>query len=366
MEESSFDKKGFVFFLKFATFLFFFVFASKYGWLFIVDEIHFSKDSQTQEIRQIASIVALKQSDKPRQEALIPVLSPKKLSLGFVGDIMLDRGVKESIDKNGNGSYIFAFEKLKDYLKNFDILFGNLEGPISNGGIKSGSVYSFRMEPQSAQALKEAGFDVLSVANNHMGDWGKIAIKDTLQNLKDAEIVYSGGGNSEKEAYEAKMIEIDETKIAYLSFSQFGKGYLEAREGLAGIAVISDDKIKSSIEKAEAENDIVVVSFHFGDEYKKEPNDYQKAVARGAIDYGADLVVGHHAHVVGPIEKYKERYIAYGLGNFVFDQPFSTDTMEGMVLEATVEDKKITAVSADKIVINKYYQPELVAGSFYE
>ena len=190
-------------------------------------------------------------------------------------------------------------------------------------------------------------------------------MEDTFQNLKNAGIIFSGGGNNKEEAYEVKTILKDDTKIAYLSFSEFGKGYLEATDSFAGIAVISDEKLKSGIEKAKNENDIVIVSFHFGEEYKKEPNNDQKRIARKAIDYGADLIIGHHPHVVETIEKYKDKYIAYSLGNFVFDQHFSKETMEGLALKVTMEDKKITNVSSDKIVINKYYQPEL-AGDLSE
>lgn len=360
MEESHFDKKGFVFFLKFTALIFILFFAAKYGPRITESDLIIATNGESQKERQAAALVALKQFDdiESTDSSL-----PKKISLGFVGDIMLDRGTKTNIEKHRSGNYIFAFEKMKGYLKNFDILFGNLEGPISDKGTLAGSIYSFRMEPRSAKSLKEAGFDILSVANNHMGDWGKVAMKDTFQNLKDAGIIYSGGGDNKEEAYEAKNISAGDTKIAYLSFSEFGKGYLEAGESAPGIAIISDEKLKVGIEKAKAENDIVIVSFHFGDEYKKEPNDYQKTIARKAIDYGADLVVGHHPHVAEPIEKYKDRYIAYSLGNFVFDQYFSKETMEGLVLKATVENKKITEVSSDKTVINEYFQPELVAES---
>jgi len=263
------------------------------------------------------------------------------------------------VERYGGGNYIFPFEKIKNHLKNFDILFGNLEGPISDKGILSGSIYSFRMEPRSAKSLKEAGFDILSVANNHMGDWGRVAMKDTFQNLENANILYSGGGLNEEEAYSPQTILASGVKIAYLSFSEFGKGYLEATRNSPGIAIILDEKIKSGIEKAKIENDIVIASFHFGDEYEKEPNNYQKITARKAVDYGADLVVGHHPHVAGQTEKYKDGYIVYSLGNFVFDQYFSEETMRGMLLAVTIEDKKITNISSDKILINKYYQPEL-------
>ena len=359
MNQSEFDKKGLLFFLKFGALIAILIFTSKYGTKFSTGELRIVRNDQPKE-RQMASLIALKHLAETKEETKREVLAPKKISLGFVGDIMLDRGIKSSVAKYGNGDYIFAFEKIKDYLNSFDILFGNLEGPISDGGTKTGSIYSFRMNPKSAVALQEAGFDILSVANNHIGDWSKTAMKDTFENLKNAGIEYSGGGDNKKEAYEIKIILKNDTKIAYLSFSQFGKGYLEAGDDTAGIAIISDEKLKSGIEKAKAENDIVIVSFHFGDEYKKEPNTYQKTFAHKAIDYGADLVIGHHPHVVEPIEVYKDKYIAYSLGNFVFDQHFSKETMEGLVLKATVENKNITEVSSDRVVINKYYQPELV------
>lgn len=362
MNEYNFDKKGFTFFLKFAFFVFILIFAGKHGTQFFVGDSNAVNKERPQNIEQTASLIALKQLSAVKEnEPEIPL--PQKLTLGFVGDIMLDRGVKSSVMKYGNGDYDYAFEKIKDYLNDFDVLFGNLEGPISDKGTNVGSKYSFRMNPTSAQSLKNGGFDILSVANNHMGDWSRVAMKDTFENLEDVGIIYSGGGKNKEEAYGVKTIEKDGVKIAYLSFSQFGKGYLEAGEDTAGIAIISDEKLKSGIEKAKAENDIVIVSFHFGDEYKKEPNTYQKSIAHKAIDYGADLVVGHHPHVVETIEEYKDGYIAYSLGNFVFDQHFSKETMEGIVLRATVKDKKITEISSDKIVINKYYQPELAIES---
>lgn len=360
MNESNFDKKGFIFFLKFTAFVFVLFFFAKYGPLLTESNFIIVANEESQKIKQATAVIALKQFGETEQASSMI----KKISLGFVGDIMLDRGIRTSVAKYGNGDYIYAFEKIKKYLNDFDILFGNLEGPISDKGVKTGSIYSFRMDPKSAKALKEAGFDILSVANNHIGDWSKTAIKDTFKNLKDAGIIYSGGGDDKKEAYEIKTILKNNTKIAYLSFSQFGKGYLEAGENVAGIAIISDEKLKSGIEKAKIENDIIIVSFHFGDEYKKEPNAYQKTFAHKAIDYGADLVVGHHPHVIQPIEKYKDKYIAYSLGNFVFDQHFSKETMEGSALKVIVENKKITDVSSDKIIINKHYQPELETKSF--
>lgn len=360
MKGFMFDKNGFLFFLKFVILVLALFLVGKYG--FSLRETEPVIITNTKNEEQSLSVIDPKQLENIKTGDSLS----EKLTLGFVGDIMLDRGVKSSVMKNGNGDYIFMFEKIKDYLNSFDILFGNLEGPISDGGINAGSIYSFRMDPLSAKSLKEAGFDVLSIANNHIGDWGKTAIKDTIQNLENVGIAYVGGGNNKEEAYQLKIIETNKAKISFLAFSQFGKGYLEAGNNIAGIAIISDEKLKFTIEKAKSESDIVIVSFHFGDEYREEPNDYQKTISHKAVDYGADLVIGHHPHVVERIEKYKDRYIAYSLGNFVFDQYFSKETMEGMALKVMVENKKITEAIADKIILNKYYQPELATNSLDE
>ena len=196
MEESNFDKRGFFFFLKFTTLVFILIFAGKYGPRLAESNFIIVTNDEPQKEKQVASLIALKQFDETKSADPIP----KKIHLGFVGDIMLDRGVKNNTNGRRSGNYIFPFEKMKDYLKSFDILFGNLEGPISDNGASEGTIYSFRMEPRSANSLKEAGFDILSVANNHMGDWGKIAMKDTFQNLKSVGVIYSGGGENKEEA----------------------------------------------------------------------------------------------------------------------------------------------------------------------
>ena len=105
----------------------------------------------------------------------------------------------------------------------------------------------------------------------------------------------------------------------------------------------------------------MVASFHFGEEYRDLPDSYQKAIARFAIDAGADLVIGHHPHVVQPVESYRNGYIVYSLGNFVFDQDFSPETMEGMLLEVEIMDKQIVGITPREIKINPRFQPELVS-----
>lgn len=282
-----------------------------------------------------------------------------EIKLGFTGDIMLNRGVEKFINSYGNGDYNFPFLNVHEKLQKYDLLFGNLEGPISNKGENVGSIYSFRMNPKAAEAIKYAGFDAVSVANNHIGDWGIKALSDTLTRLKNSGIIYVGGGFNKKEAYSPKIIEIKGMKIAFLGFSEFGKNYLEAYEDTPGIAFAYEEEIAKNIYKARKSADIVIATFHFGTEYQKKPNDYQIKLSKIAADAGADLIIGHHPHVIQPVEKYNNSYIAYSLGNFVFDQNFSKDTMEGLLFEVEIDPKtkKISNTNQIKVKINSKFQP---------
>ena len=280
-------------------------------------------------------------------------------TLFFVGDIMLNRGIKSVVETYGGGNFEFPFFKIADYLKTADILFGNLEGPISDKGKNVGSIYSFRAIPEVLKGLKFAGFDILSVANNHIFDYGREAMEDTLIRLKEAQIEYIGAGFSGKEALSPKIIELKGTKIAFLAFTNLGEKSWEAKENSSGIAWLSKENLEYSTREAKKEADIVIVSMHFGQEYKNQPDSEQKYFAHIAIDYGADLVVGHHPHLVQPIEKYASGNIAYSLGNFVFDQNFSEETMKGLLLEVIVVSGKIKEVIPREIKINNLFQPEL-------
>jgi len=280
-------------------------------------------------------------------------------TLMFVGDVMMARGVEYKIQKYGQGDFKFPFFKIQSFLTGADLLFGNLEGPISNRGVKVGSIYSFRMNPMAIEGLKYAGFDVLSLANNHAFDYSRIAIEDTLKILKDNGIDYVGAGFNKKEAYTPLIKTIKETKIAFLAFTNLGTRNWEAGENQTGIAWLDESNLIKSIGEARQKADIVIISFHMGEEYKTEADETQKYWAHLAIDNGADLVIGHHPHVIQEIERYKDKYIAYSLGNFVFDQDFSQEVKEGLILKVIIRNKKIFKAEPIKIKINNYFQPEL-------
>jgi len=283
----------------------------------------------------------------------------KPATLIFVGDIMLDRGVEWAINKHGKGDFKFPFLKVAEELNKADILVGNLESVISDKGQKVGSIYSFRAEPEAMGGLIFAGFDIVSVANNHVFDYSRAAMEDSFKRLKTAGIDYIGGGFNEKEAHSPVIKNIDGIKIAFLAYSNLGSKYWISDKTQSGISNLTKENIEEDIRNAKKRSDLAVISFHFGDEYQTKSNSNQQFWAHSAIDSGADLVIGHHPHVVQEIERYKGKYIAYSLGNFVFDQGFSKETMQGLLLKVIVENGKIKEAIPVKIQINQFFQPRL-------
>ncbi len=280
----------------------------------------------------------------------------KEKTLLFVGDIMLDRGVELKVKREGEGDFKFVFSKIADELRKADLLFGNLESVISDKGKNVGSKYSFRADPAAIEALEYAGFDIVSLAHNHALDYTSKALEDCLLRLKEKDIDYVGAGINEKEAFSPKIRKINDLNIGFLAFTDLGPKGWRAREDSAGIAWTEEAPLKV-IKEAKEKADLLVVSFHSGGEYILEPEESKKDLFQNIIEAGADLVIGHHPHVVQPVEKHREGWIAYSLGNFVFDQSFLEETMKGLLLEVIVKNKKIKEVNSKEILISESFQP---------
>lgn len=320
------------------------------------------------ENRRIVVITLGSQSRKADAETLLDyvkkmlvfkpgVLGAKPLTLAFVGDVMLDRGVKKSVEKNAGGDYNWLFQEVGELAKS-DLLFGNLEGPLSDQGADLGNLYSFRMEPKALLALKAAGFDALSVANNHAGDWGLAAFQDSVYRLTRAGILVTGAAN-EAGKFPAQTLILGGQRIGFLAASDVGPAWLAPGKNQSGLVLASDSAWPAAISEAAAATDLLIVSYHFGDEYQTEPNARQKELARLAIDRGAQLVIGHHPHVVQPVERYRDGLIAYSLGNFIFDQYFSPETMTGRALVVKWSEGKITGWSERAVALDARFQPSL-------
>lgn len=283
-------------------------------------------------------------------------LHSQTVSLAFIGDMMFDRGVRNSVTRNFNNDYNELFTFLPQ-LTRADIAFGNLEGPISNRGKNVGSKYSFRFDPVIAPVLKKSGIDIVSFANNHVGDWGQEAFNDTLTHLSEVSLLYTGAGKNKQEASQVTIIESKGVKIGFLGFTDVGPHWMEAQENTPGILLASDPERLNYISQAKTKVDILITSYHWGDEYVPH-NERQEMLAQSSIDAGADIIIGHHPHVIQAIEEYNGGLIAYSLGNAIFDQHFSQETMEGMLLEILVNKDGIVSHTNSTFPISKQFQPQ--------
>jgi poly-gamma-glutamate capsule biosynthesis protein CapA/YwtB (metallophosphatase superfamily) len=280
-------------------------------------------------------------------------------TLLFAGDVMLDRGVKHMVKKHGE-DYTFPFLNIKETLEKADLLFCNLESMISDKGRNVGSIYSFRAPVEALEGLLFAGFDIVTLANNHTFDYTREAFEDTMRRLKEANIAYTGAGFNKEKAHSPAVVTLGEDmKIGFLGYTEFLFPSAYATEERSGITSFSEEKMKEDIESAKEIVDFLVVTFHFGDEYQKTPNKKQESWSKLAVDYGADLIIGHHPHVTQPVENYNGKYIAYSLGNFIFDQYFSEETMSGFLLEIKIKEKEVIEAKKIHYKLNEFYQPEV-------
>ncbi len=294
------------------------------------------------ELSAIKSILAVEEKSEP-------------ITVAFVGDIMLDRGVKSSVVKNFGGDYGALFANVPE-LRSADIAFANLEGPVSDTGKNVGSKYSFRMDPNVLPMLREAGFDVFSFANNHVGDWSKSAFDQTLELLRAQGILFAGAGKNYQEAITPQIITVHDTKIGFLAFSDVGPNWMAATSEQSGILLATDKQLPEIISAAKAQTDYLFVSFHWGVEYDPATT-RQKTLARQTIDAGADGVIGHHPHVIQANETYNGKPIFYSLGNFIFDQYFSPETMRGMLALVTISPEGEISSELFTTTLSKQYQP---------
>ena len=286
-------------------------------------------------------------------------LNESIVTMMVVGDVMLSRDVDTKIQKYQD--YTYPFLKTADLLKSADITFGNLESPITPGRKINTNEMVFRADPEVVEGLNLAGFDVLTLANNHSLNFGKEGLNDTFGYLKDAGIEYIGAGESVSEAYLPTIREAGYITFAFLGYSYAGKT-LDSYESLEynpTVAFMDTEKMIVDVEQATNLADYVIVSMHDGYEYQFTPNQHQKDFAHAAIDAGAALVVGHHPHVVQTMEQYNNGFILYSLGNFVFDQMWSQETREGIIAEIAFSKRGIEGFEFFPIIIEDYSQPRL-------
>lgn len=288
----------------------------------------------------------------------LTIKRPAEATLLFGGDVMLSREIGNIMHRKND--YTYFWKDIRDLFADSDVAFVNFENPVSDVGENVGSIYSFRADPKTLEGLQYAGIDVVSFANNHVWDWGRLAFLDSLERLTGIGIEYVGAGKNFEQSHTAKIIERNGIKVAYLGYTNLLPYSLRRIDSTPSVAGIDMEQIAVDIANVKKGGvDIVVTSFHWGEEYETKHNQYQEEIAHAAIDAGANLVIGHHPHVTQEIEQYKDGIIVYSLGNLIFDQNFSPDTSHGLVLRIVVDKTGVKSAEKIKVDFESTYVPKV-------
>lgn len=245
------------------------------------------------------------------------------IHLTAVGDLMLSRRLGDAIVQ---GRLDYPFANVAPHLQRADITIGNVESAVGSGGVPVDKSYPFLAPPETAVVLAQAGFDVVSLANNHGMDYGPNTLTETLSLFAAEQIGVVGAGINATQARAPFVVEAHGMTVAIFGYvhvpvegSGFNTQRWTATEREPGLAWADPELIMRDVTAVANSVDLIVVMLHSGYEYAPQPSPPQVAAAHAAIDAGADLVIGHHAHILQGVEFYKDGVIAYGLGNFAFD-----------------------------------------------
>jgi poly-gamma-glutamate synthesis protein (capsule biosynthesis protein) len=257
-----------------------------------------------------------------------------------------------------SNDFKLPFRSMRGELAAADVTFGNLEGPFCPKAPFTESGITFRVNPKGIDGLEWAGFDVLSVANNHFSDGGAECMEFTRTELKKSNIEAVGAGMSFEEAHRAAIIERKGIRLAFQAYSYAARNDRpgDKKPVIAGRNI---EHARKDIATALKSADVVLVSLHDGAEYTSRIAAETRAFCRAVIDAGATAVLGHHPHVPQEIEQYGEGWIFYSLGNFVFWQNHPPETRTGLAARLTFSGRKLEKVEALPVVIESVSRPRL-------
>ncbi len=272
------------------------------------------------------------------------------VSMTFTGDLLIEQYVQQQVEQNGG--YHYLFEKALFYLSEPDITIGNLEMPLTKRGVPAKQQYVYKGAPEVAESLVDAGFDIVSLANNHALDQGIKGLEDTITYLDKARLAHVGTGMNEEEAYKPVFKEVNGIKVAFLAMSRV-LPYAEwkAMGNRAGVADAYDyNRAAEAVRAAKEQADITVVLIHWGKERTTQLEEHQTELGKLFIDSGADLVIGNHPHILQGFEHYNGKWIAYSLGNFIFSTyPKDAEAQTGVL------DAKCTKEGNCELVFHPMY-----------
>jgi len=283
------------------------------------------------------------------------------ISFAAVGDLMLGGPALSVIREKGSD---YPFDSTRSVLQQADFAFANLEAPFTLTGDIFKKTFTFRVPPEYAGGVLRTGFDLLTLANNHILDYGPEGLFSTLKVLDSLHIAHCGADSNLDKAEGGIILNKQGWRIGFLAYSLTYPSEFWATSERSGTAYPHIRRLQQTIETMKSQTDLVVVSFHWGGELMTTPKPYQRSYAHQAIDWGADLVIGHHPHVLEGLELYKGRLIAYSLGNYAFGS-YSYSAKVSIILKLYFDSKG--PLLAEVIPISVFnndvqFQPRLLKG----
>ncbi|MFZ2025376.1 MAG: CapA family protein [Microgenomates group bacterium] len=272
-------------------------------------------------------------------------------TLVATGDVIPARSVNTQTIKRND--FTWGWKNIAPILQQGDITLINLESPLLSNCVPTDEGMKFCGDARHVEGIVFAGVDVVSLANNHAGNYGIEGILETIEILKMNGLPVTG---TDTQPYSTTVKNI---RVGFLAYNDIG--YKEQ-----GIAWADEELMKKEIQETKEKSDVVVVSMSWGVEYEANPSMRQQELAHAAVDAGADLIIGNHPHWIQPTEKYKDGFITYAHGNTIFDQMWSEETKIGVIGKYTFVGKKLETVEFIPIYIQEYGQPILLQGAAKE
>lgn len=264
---------------------------------------------------------------------------PKTTSATLVGlgDILIHDTVYNAA-RGANDSYNFKpmLSTVKSFIESADIAFANQETMIGGKEMGVSTYPTFNSPYEVGDALKDAGIDIVSMANNHTLDRGEKAIQNAINHWNKLGIAYTGSYKNEEDKQQIRILEANDIRFSFLAYT-YGTNGIPVPKGKDYLVnLINLETMKNEIERAKELSDVIVVSIHFGNEYQRIPNDNQKNIVNELVNAGADIILGHHPHVLQPVEwiennNGEKAFVIYSLGNFISGQRYPYREVGGML-----------------------------------
>jgi len=297
---------------------------------------------------------------------------PAAVTVTVVGDIMLGRAVGTAAAAAGDPSA--PLRPMAERLAAADITVGNLESTLSDEGVPRQGDDSFTAPPAVLGGLADAGFDVLSLANNHAGDYGREALRATVDRFAGSGIEPVGAGSDRQAAWQPVVVERRGVRVGFLAFNAIGETWragpdsagaasLHMQPRTGAIVPAELGRLAARVRRLAGRTDVTIVVPHWGDQYTHEPVLDQRLVGRRLLDAGATVVLGGHPHWVQDVQRHRGRFVVHSLGNFVFDMDFMRETQEGFVLDLTFRDGRLVATRPTPYVIGPDFSPRPARGA---